>query len=180
MVLARGTFPAVAQKGQSGRRQRVMELRERTARTLAAVVPGEQSDVAWDLVRRHVRAPAELRADEHPAYNDLPGLFPTVRNNHSVAYVSEPGASTNQAESFFSRVRKAGAGIHHRMSGKYLDWYVADLAWREDMRRHPTSWLCRAVLAKALAHPVSRNLKGYWQGNKPPETLGWKPPTATQ
>jgi hypothetical protein len=101
-----------------------------------------------------------------------------VRNNHSVAYVAEPGASTNQAESFFSRVRKAGAGIHHRMAGRYLDWYVADLAWREDMRKHPTSWLCRSVLAKALAHPVSRNLKGYWRGNKPPETLGWKPMAA--
>jgi hypothetical protein len=38
---------------------------------------------------------------------------------------------------------------------------VADIAWREDMRQHPTSWLFKAVLAKALAYPVSRNLKGY-------------------
>ena len=63
-------------------------------------------------------------------------------------------------------------GIHHRMSGTYLDWYVADLAWREDMRRHPLDWLFKVVLSKALAHPVSRNLKGYWQGNKPSGTLG--------
>lgn len=43
------------------------------------------------------------------------------------------------------------------------------------MRRHRTSWLFKAVLAKALAHPVSRNMKNYWQGNKPPQVLGWKP-----
>ena len=162
-------------ENQNGKRQCVMALRARLGRTIATVVPGELSDVAWDLVRRHVEKPAELRADEHPAYNELIGLFPIVRNNHSVAYVSEPGASTNLAESFFSRIRKAAGGIHHKMAGKYLDWYVADIAWREDMRRHQTSWLFKAVLAKALAHPVSRNMKGYWQGSKPTETLDWMP-----
>jgi hypothetical protein len=167
-------------QSQNGKRQCVMAMREREGRTLATVVPGELADVAWGLVRQFVERPAELRADEHPAYNELVGLFSIVRNNHSVAYVSEPGASTNLAESFFSRIRRAAGGIHHRMSGKYLDWYVADLAWREDMRRHRTSWLCTAVLAKALAHPVSRNMKGYWQGNKPPGTLGWVPEAAAK
>jgi hypothetical protein len=165
-------------ENQNRKRQCIMAMHERSGRTLVTVVPGELSDVAWDLVRRHVVAPAELRADEHHAYNDLLGLFPIVRNNHSIAYVSEPGASTNLAESYFSRVRKSAGGIHHHMAGKYLDWYVADLAWREDMRRHRTSWLFKAVLAKAMAHPVSRNMKGYWQGNKPPEVLGWRPTSA--
>ncbi|MDY0885403.1 transposase [Dongia soli] len=124
-------------ENQNGKRQCIIAMRERQGRTIATVVPGELSDVAWDLVEKYVQKPASLRADEHPAYNDLLGLFSVARNNHSVAYVSAPGASTNQAESFFSRVRKAAKGFHHRMSGKYLNWYVADLAWREDMRRHP-------------------------------------------
>jgi len=76
-------------------------------------------------------------------------------------YLSAAGQS-NRAESFISRVRKAAMGTHHCMSGEYLDRYVGYLAWREDMRRHPLDWLFRAVLAKALAHPVSRNMKGYW------------------
>lgn len=148
-------------------------VRQRRGRTLATVVPGEHADVAWDIVRRHVHGPAELVADEARGYDDLVGLFPMVRNNHSEAYVVEPGASTNQAESYFSRVRRAAHGIHHRCAGRYLDWCVAELAWREDMRRKGMAELARDMLSKALAHPVSRNIKGYWQGNKPPGTLGW-------
>src|SRR3546814_8148444 len=82
---------------------------------------------------------------------------------------------TNQAESYFSRVRKAVAGIHHRMSARYLDGYVADLAWREDMGQHSPSWRYKAALAKALAHAGSRKLTGDWPGNKPAERLGRKP-----
>ncbi|MEH2469243.1 hypothetical protein V1281_001504 [Nitrobacteraceae bacterium AZCC 2161] len=42
------------------------------------------------------------------------------------------GVSTNIIESFFSRVRRSYRGIHHRFSLKYMDWYAAELAWRED------------------------------------------------
>jgi len=163
----------VDRRAHNPRRQCVMVLRQRKGRTLATVVPGEQQDPAWDLVRRHVRGAARLVADEAPGYDELVGLFPVVRNNHGRAYVVEPGASTNQAESYFSRVRRAENGVHHRMSGTYLDWYVADLAWREDMRRTKMKGLTGLYVASALMHPVSRNIAGYWQGNKPPRTLGW-------
>lgn len=163
----------VNRNGPNPRRQCVMALRQREGRTLATVVPGEQHDPAWDLVRRHVRGPAELVADGAPGYDELIGLFPLLRNNHGEAYVVEPGSSTNQAESFFGRVRRSAHGIHHRMSGTYLDWYVADLAFREDMRRSKMSNLVELYLAAALEHPVSRNIANYWQGNRPPGVLGW-------
>lgn len=160
------------------KKQCVLALRQRGGRILATVVPGEHRSPAWDLVRRHVREPAELMADEAPGYNDLVALFPMRRNNHGEAYVVEPGASTNQAESFFSRVRRSAHGVHHRVAGTYLDWYVADLAFREDMRRVPMNLLSTRYLATALAHPVSRNVAGYWQGVKPPGVLGWQVPGA--
>jgi hypothetical protein len=166
----------VDRRGHNPDRQCVMALRQRNGRTLATVVPGEQREPAFDLVRRHVRGPAELMADEAPGYNDLVGLFPMRRNNHGEAYVIEPGSSTNQAESFFSRVRRSAHGVHHRVAGTYLDWYVADVAYREDMRRVPMSALAGMYLKSAMAHPVSRNIAGYWQGNKPPRTLGWQMP----
>ena len=119
------------------KRQCVMALRQREGRILATVVPGEQGAPAMDLVRRHVRGPAHLVADEAPGYNDLVALFPLTRNNHGEACVVAPGSSTNQAESYFSRVRRSFHGVHHRAAGAYLDWYVADLAHREDMRRMP-------------------------------------------
>ena len=87
--------------------------------------------------------------------------------NHDVEYSAGPGSDTNQAESFFSRVKRAEKGTHHKIAGKYLDWYAAELAWREDFRRMDNGWLTKDMLRRALLHPVSRWLKGYWQGNHP-------------
>ena len=61
------------------------------------------------------------------------------------------------------------------MAGRYLDWYVADLAWREDFRRRDNAWLVEDLLRRALAHPVSRWMEGYWQGNHPPREFLWRP-----
>jgi hypothetical protein len=41
-----------------------------------------------------------------------------MRVNHSKEYVGDDGASVNQAESYFSRLRRAEYGVHHRISGK--------------------------------------------------------------
>ena len=43
----------------------------------------------------------------------------------------------NQAESFFSRLRRAEYGVHHRISGQYLYQYANERAWHEDNRRVP-------------------------------------------
>ena len=99
--------------------------------------------------------------------------------NHSQAYATEEGDNTNTVESFFSRVERSYRGIHHRFSVKYLDWYVADLAWREDARERSNNWQTNALLALALNQPTSRYLCGYWQGNSPPD-LVWEKPKAAE
>ena len=40
--------------------------------------------------------------------------------NHSVEFKSEEGGCTNEAESYFSRLRRSEFGIHHRISGHLL------------------------------------------------------------
>jgi hypothetical protein len=84
------------------------------------------------------------------------------RINHSIAY-SKDGASTNQAESYFSRLRRAEIGIHHRVSGRHLHAYASEMGWREDMRRLPNGTLWNAIIASSLAHPKSTHWRGYWQ-----------------
>jgi hypothetical protein len=54
-----------------------------------------------------------------------------------------------------------------------LDWYIAELSWREDRSRLGNRGQTVEMLARALAHPTWRNLCGYWQGNKPPD-LVWE------
>jgi hypothetical protein len=44
------------------------------------------------------------------------------RINHQEAY-SFDGACTNQAEEYFSRLRRAEIGIHHHIAGAYLPRY---------------------------------------------------------
>lgn len=111
-------------------------------------------------------------ADEHLAYDELCGLNTLTRVNHSEAYQHGFGVSTNIIESFFSRVRRAYRGVHHRFSLKYMDWYAAQLAWREDRRRMGNRGQTIEMLTRALLHPTSRNLCGYWQGKKP-DDLVW-------
>jgi transposase-like protein len=163
-------------ENQSPDRVVVMAIRERRkgGRSVSRVTQSENADCAWDMVRTHVAPSAHVFADEHAAYDDLIGLNKLTRVNHQVAYQHGEGISTNQIESLFARVRRAYRGIHHRFSVKYLDWYVAELSWREDQRRVGNGGQTLEMLGRALAHPPSRNLCGYWQGNKPLD-LVWEP-----
>jgi hypothetical protein len=103
-----------------------------------------------------------VHADEAGGWDRLHAHYDMRRINHSVAF-SLNGACTNQAESFFSRLRRAEFGQHHHISGKYLAFYAAEMAWREDNRRVANGAQHESATGAALAHPVSRVWKGYWQ-----------------
>lgn len=162
-------------KFQNMKRLCALALRERGlgcgGQTFTRIIRDEDGDAAWTAVRDHVSRKATVIADEHASYNDLAGLNKLKRVNHSKEYQAEDGTNTNQVESFFSRVQRAYVGIHHRFSLKYFDWYVAELAWREDSRDWGNRRQTFNVVRTALARPTSRNLCGYWQGNKPPDLI---------
>jgi hypothetical protein len=66
------------------------------------------------------------------------------------------GVCTNQAASFFSRMRRAEPVQHHHISEKYLLAYVLKTAWKEDNRRLANGRQHETVTGIALAHLVSR------------------------
>ena len=141
-------------------RRVVVALRQRGGRTLPFVVKREGEGAA--IVRQRVALGTELHADEATHWDVLELLYRAHRINHSEAY-SWAGACTNQAESYFSRLRRAVAGQHHHVSHKYLYQYANEMAWREDHRRTDNGGLLRKALGSALHSPVSRTWKGYWQ-----------------
>jgi transposase-like protein len=104
-------------RADAGKRQVVAVIRERNGRTLPFVV-GKESD-AVPVIRQRVPLGAIIHADESRAWDALHAHYDMRRVNHSVAY-SQDGANTNQAESYFSRLRRAEIGIHHRVSGRHL------------------------------------------------------------
>ena len=57
------------------------------------------------------------------------------RINHQEAYSLDGDIYTNNAESFFSRMRRAEIGHHHHVAGPYLARFAQESAWREDHRR---------------------------------------------
>ncbi len=152
-----------AAEEKTGKRQVVVVMRERNGRTLPFVF-GKESD-SIPTIRSHVPLGSIVHADEARGWDMLHAHYDMRRINHSVAF-SKDGASTNQAESFFSRLRRAEIGVHHRISGKRLSPYASEMAWREDNRRVPNGAQFNAIAAMALKHPMSREWRGYWQRNK--------------
>ncbi|WP_428531959.1 IS1595 family transposase [Rhodopila sp.] len=145
---------------QSGKRQSVVVARERDGQTFTTVATSEAAAVP--VIRDHVMPTAIVHADEAAAWDRLHGHYEMHRINHSIAY-SQDGACTNQAESYFSRLRRAEVGQHHHISGKYLGAYAGEMAWKEDNRRTANGMQHEMATGAALAHPVSRLWAGYWQ-----------------
>lgn len=148
---------------QTGKRRVVVALRQRKGRTLTFVRKTEAEGVriANEVVSRMAK---KVFADEGPHWDHLHDAWTVGRINHSEAY-SADGANTNMVESFFSRLRRMVSGQHHGVSPKYLHAYSAHAAWLEDHRRCSNGENAFATVANAMAHPVSRNWKGYWQRN---------------
>ncbi len=142
------------------KRQSVVVARQRDGKTLPFVF-GKEADAVATL-RQRIATGSIVHADEAGGWDALHAHFDMRRINHSVAF-SLDGACTNQAESYFSRLRRAELGQHHHISGKYLIAYAAEMAWREDNRRQANGALHVAATGAALGHPVSRVWKGYWQ-----------------
>jgi transposase-like protein len=145
---------------QTGKRQVVVIMRERNGHSLPFVF-GKESD-AIPTIRQHIPLGSIVHADEARGWDTLHAHYDMRRINHSVAF-SKDGACTNQAESYFSRLRRAEIGTHHRVSGQYLNRYASEMAWREDHRRIPNGKQYSAITAAALGHPHSKDFRGYWQ-----------------
>jgi len=147
-------------ENRTGQRRVVVIMRERLGTTRPSVFKAESDAVPH--VMATVKAGSVIFADEASHWDALHGRFETKRINHSEAY-STNEACTNMAESFFSRLRRAEIGTHHHISGRYLSAYANEMAWREDNRRISNGEQFLMVVGASLAHPVSREWKGYWQ-----------------
>ena len=142
-------------------RQVVVVARERGIGETRTWVVAREAD-AVPMIRQTVASGTEVHADELGAWNRLHASFPMKRVNHSIEFKSDDGACTNQAESYFSRLRRAEFGIHHRISGHLLQAYAGEMAWREDNRRVANGTQWKWIIGAALAAPKSAVWAGYW------------------
>ena len=141
-------------------RRVVIALAQRSGRVLPFVVKREADGAA--IVRERVALGSIIHADEAPHWDILHAVFETRRINHTEMY-SDGDACTNQAESYFSRLRRAVTGQHHHVSPQYLHQYATESAWREDHCRTDNGGQFKQLAGAALHSPVSRQWKSYWQ-----------------
>jgi len=122
-------------ENQTGKRQVVVVMRQRGGRTLPFVFRSE--DEAVPTIRERVATGTTVYADEAASWDALHARFETKRINHSIAF-SDDGACTNQAESYFARLRRAEWGQHHHISSKYLARIIHEgwRAWRNPLISH--------------------------------------------
>ena len=144
---------------RNGKRKSVVVMRERGGRAVTAVFPTEHR--AADFIMDKVKAGSVVYTDEAPGWDKVRDFFQSYSINHQLAY-ADGHICTNQAESYFSRLRRAEIGSHHFISGRYLDRYAGEMAWRENHRRddNGSQFVAAGILAMK---PRASAFKGYSQ-----------------
>jgi transposase-like protein len=144
----------------------VLVMRQGIEKTRTFVLKSENQASVMTLAMSNISSDAVICADESNAYDPLHGKFIVKRVNHSLEYRADDGTTNNYAESFFSRFRRMQHGQMHKFSNRYLDNYVNEAAYREDMRAAANGDQFHDVTNKCLKTKTSRDWCGYWQGNK--------------
>lgn len=100
--------------------------------------------------------------DEHKAWNALFAQFPVRQVKHKDRYSDLRGISTNLVESHWSRFKRMYRGTYRHMSRQFAHAYNGECAWREEhIRSNGEQFIL--MLAGALHHPPSPQLRGYYQ-----------------
>ncbi|PBB19321.1 hypothetical protein CK219_14605 [Mesorhizobium sp. WSM4313] len=113
-----------------------------------------------------VHPAATVYADEASHWDSLHARFLTKRNNPQQAHSTDE-ACTNQAEGFFSRLRRAEIGTHHSISSQYLHAYASEVSWREDNRRMSNGEQFLTLVGAALNHPLPMSGPAIGSGRLP-------------
>lgn len=136
----------------------------RVSRTIVEFAKGESADVVNRLAHRCIEEDTVVMTDELASYNDFGRDYDHRTVNHNVQFCTKSGVNNNQAESFWTRVRRMVWGTTHRITAHYLAEYANEMAWREDVRRCSQREKLENLLRKALTSGLSRWWLGYWQG----------------
>ena len=152
-------------------RRVVMVLREihpekgnGAVKTRVAIAYSENATVAAKLARQLVEEKATIMTDENAAYTVLSTWYDHRSVEHAFQYVDPDGVNENQAESFFTRMRRAEYGTFHGYRPKYLMDYAQEFAWREDMRRTTEHEKLKDLMGRLFNTGLSKWWRGYWQG----------------
>lgn len=105
-------------------------------RTISLIIKSENAKIILPLIKKYVSRNAIIMTDCGNAFNQIEPLLGNrhFSVNHSKEYQDEFGVNNNQAEAFFSRMRRAEFGVYNGMRHAYLAFYAAEFAFRNDSK----------------------------------------------
>ena len=131
------------------------------SKTRIAIGYTENSRVAERVVKEMVKPGSLIMTDENSAYTPLACWYDRKCVEHAKEFSTDDGVNENQAESFFSRLRRAEYGTYHGMRPKYLFDYTQEFAWREDVRRFTEGEKVADLFRRISSNGLSRWWRGY-------------------
>lgn len=141
-------------------------------KTIVATCMAESEEYAVSLAKQFIEPGSTVMTDEGPAFSRLSEWFEHQTVQHAIEFSTIDGVSDNQAESYFSRMRRHTFGVSHRIEPKYMTDITTEMAWREDVRRKTQRERVFQLLGAAFSIGRSQWWRGYWQKvNRPGEIL---------
>ncbi len=144
---------------------------EGARRTLVYIARNENQADMTQLATLYTAQGTLMMTDESSAFSELPRWFDHRTVVHSQEWVKADGTNDNQAESYFSRLRRAEYGVFHGFRPMYLIDYASEFAWREDNRGRTMRELFDELLRLALKNGHSTWFAKYYQGNRRREEI---------
>jgi transposase-like protein len=148
--------------------RQVGEKGEGASRTIVAIARNENANSVTPLVEQYVAPHTELWTDSGNGYSKLNPKQHYTREavTHSKEYCRDDGVNNNQAESYFSRLRRAEYGIYHGMRKNYFAFYANEFAWRADTNKKTLADKFNDVMGKIFKCGPSKAWCGYIQGHR--------------
>lgn len=131
----------------------VMGAIERQGSVVAKVVQSTEREAMEAFVDGAVSpAVTSLSTDEHRSYGRLSMKYPHGVVRHSLKEYVSGNIHTQTIDGYWSQLKRQIVGIHHWVSVKHLDRYVAESSWRYNRRATGEGERVNNLLADATGH----------------------------
>lgn len=135
-----GTGKSARFTGRGTKKVPVASAVERGGRVVARVVENASRTSLEKLIRRHVDGNgAVLITDEWSGYGRLHTTMRHAVIRHRECY-ADGLRHTNTIESFWSLVKRALYGTHHRYSHRFMSLFIAESCWKYNHRKNPDAF----------------------------------------
>jgi transposase-like protein len=119
-------------RGLGSAKQKLLVMVEgrKGGKAIAKLIPNLTSDTLMGLLKQYIKKDLSIVVtDKATSYNKLDKFFNHIIVNHSEEY-SRNGIDLNRAEGFIGLLKRGLIGQYHKLSIKYLPFYLAEFTFR--------------------------------------------------